>query len=112
VPSGPLLRRVAAVVSPAGNGIVVRAAAAGVPVLLLPDGKDQFDVTRGAEAAGLGIVLDRTRLDAAETRRALRALLDEPGYRTRARELARRAATYDAARTAADAIERALRSAS
>jgi len=103
-PHGSLLPRVAAVVSHAGNGTVTRAACAGVPLLLLPDGKDQFDVARGAAAAGIALVLDRDEADATRVRARLRALLHDAGYPRRARELARRAALYDAAATAADAV--------
>jgi UDP:flavonoid glycosyltransferase YjiC (YdhE family) len=110
MPHGALLSRVAAVVSHAGNGTVTRAACAGIPLLLLPDGKDQFDVARGAAAAGIALVLDREAADAMRVRTALRKLLDEPAFRTRARQLARRAARYDAAATAADAVERLLAS--
>jgi UDP:flavonoid glycosyltransferase YjiC (YdhE family) len=104
-PHGALLPRVAAVVSHAGNGTVTRAACAGVPLLLLPDGKDQFDVARGAAAAGIALVLDREQADATRVRSALWTLLKDARYRIRARELARRAARYDAAATAADAVE-------
>jgi UDP:flavonoid glycosyltransferase YjiC (YdhE family) len=110
VPHGALLPRVAAVVSHAGNGTVTRAACAGVPLLLLPDGKDQFDVARGAAAAGIALVLDREDADAPRVRTALRKLLDRREFRTRAHQLAQRAARYDAAATAADAAERFLAS--
>jgi UDP:flavonoid glycosyltransferase YjiC (YdhE family) len=105
LPHGALLPRVVAVVSHAGNGTVTRAACAGVPLLLLPHGKDQFDVARGAAAAGIALVLDRERADATRVRSALRTLLKDARYRMRARELARRAARYDAAATSADAVE-------
>ena len=111
MPHGALLPRVAAVVSHAGNGTVTRAACAGVPLLLLPDGKDQLDVARAAAASGIALVLGREDADAARVRTALRTLLDEPGFRARARQLARRATRYDAAATAADAVERLLASA-
>jgi UDP:flavonoid glycosyltransferase YjiC (YdhE family) len=110
MPHGALLPRVAAVVSHAGNGTVTRAACAGVPLLLLPDGKDQFDVARGAAAAGIALVLDRAETGATHVRSALRKLLDEPGFRTRAHRVAERAARYNAAATAADAVERFLTS--
>src|SRR5215217_2009257 len=110
IPHGVLLPRVAAVVSHAGNGTVTRAACAGVPLLLLPDGKDQFDVARGAAAAGIALVLDREDADATRVRITLRTLLDEPEFRTRARQLAQRAAHDDAAATAAEAVERLLAS--
>jgi UDP:flavonoid glycosyltransferase YjiC (YdhE family) len=107
LPHGALLRPVAAVISHAGNGTVTRAACAGVPLLLLPDGKDQPEVARGAAAAGLALVLDREQADGTRVRAALRTLL-HPRYRRHARELARQAARYDAAATGADAVETLL----
>jgi UDP:flavonoid glycosyltransferase YjiC (YdhE family) len=106
MPHGALLPRVAAVVSHAGNGTVTRAACAGVPLLLLPHGKDQFDVARGAAAAGIALVLDREETGATHVRSALRKLLDEPGFCNRAHRVAERAARYNAAAAAADAVER------
>jgi UDP:flavonoid glycosyltransferase YjiC (YdhE family) len=44
-------------VNHAGNGSVNRAATAGVPTLLMPTGRDQFQVARGATAAGMAITL-------------------------------------------------------
>lgn len=105
---GALLPHVSAVVSHAGNGTVTRAACAGVPLLLLPGGRDQPEVARGAAAAGIALVLDRERSDAARVRSALRTLLQDTRYLVRARALARRAEHYDAPATAADAIEALL----
>jgi UDP:flavonoid glycosyltransferase YjiC (YdhE family) len=108
IPHGVLLPRLSAVVSHAGNGIVTRAACAGVPLLLIPGGKDQPEVARGAAAAGIAIVLERERADAERTREAIRTLLGQTRYRLRAQEVARRAKAYDAASVAADATERLL----
>lgn len=108
IPHGALLPHVSAVVSHAGNGTVTRAACAGVPLLLLPGGRDQPQVARGAAAAGIALVLDRERADAARVRSALRTLLQDTRYLVRARALARRAGHYDAPATAADAIEALL----
>lgn len=107
-PHGALLPRVAAAVSHAGNGLVTRAACAGVPLLLVPGGKDQPEVARGAAAAGIAIVLERTTADGGRVRDAIRTLLGDEGYRERARAIAARAREYDAPRTAADAISRVL----
>lgn len=112
VPHTALLPRVAAVVSHAGNGTVTHAACAGVPLLLLPAGRDQFEVARGAAAAGIALVLERAELDPAAFRDALRTLLHDVGYRERARAIASRAAAYDAPKIAADAVDELLRSTS
>ena len=111
VPHGTVLPRVAAVVSHGGNGTVTRAACAGVPLLLLPQGKDQFEVARGAAAAGIAIALDRREAESRRVRTALRSLLYEPDFRTRARDLAQQATRYDAAAATAAAVEGLLGSA-
>ena len=105
---GALLPHVSVVVSHSGNGTVTRAACAGVPLLLLPGGRDQQEVARGAAAAGIALALDREHGDATRVRSGLRTLLEDARYRTRARALARRAARYHAAATAADALEAML----
>lgn len=106
VPHAALLPRVGAVLSHAGNGTATHAACAGVPMLLLPDGRDRFEVARGAVAAGVAIEIARDAVDADALRDALRRLLGDPGYRERAQVLAARASEYDAPRAAADAIEK------
>lgn len=108
VPHTALLPHVAAVVSHAGNGTVTHAACAGVPLLLLPAGRDQFEVARGAAAAGIALVLDRDDLEPAALRASLRALIDDRRYRDHARAIAQRASAYDAPATAADAVEQLL----
>lgn len=103
-----VLPRVSAVVSHGGNGTVTHAACAGVPLVLLPEGRDQFEVARGAVAAGVAVELRRDEADASAMRRALQSVLDDPAYRRRARAIADRAAAYDAPVAAADAIEAAV----
>jgi UDP:flavonoid glycosyltransferase YjiC (YdhE family) len=105
VPHAALLPRVAAVVSHGGNGTVTHAACAGVPLVLLPEGRDQFEVARGAVAAGIAIELRRDSVDAATVRSAVRAVLAEPEFGERARAIAERATQYDAPAAAADAVE-------
>ena len=105
VPHGALIERASAVLCHAGNGIVTRAACAGVPLLLFPDGRDRFEVARGAVAAGIAISVEREQLDAEGARIAIRALLRKPAYRLRARELAGAARTYDTAGHSANLVE-------
>ena len=105
VPHSALLERVAVALCHAGNGIVTRAACAGVPLLLFPDGRDRFEVARGAVAAGVAITLPRDGLSASRTRASIRTLLDEPRYRLSATALAEAARKYSAATDAADRVE-------
>lgn len=108
IPHSALIDRVALVACHAGNGVVTRAACSGVPVLLFPDGRDRFEVARGATAAGVAIVIERDSCDAAATRQAIRTLLEDPDYSRRASQLAQAAGTYTAAETAASHIEALL----
>ena len=110
MPHDALVRRVAIVACHAGNGTVTRAACAGVPLLLFPTGRDQFQVARGARMAGLAIELDPDHRDVLSVTEAMGELLDGDRYGRRAREFAREAQNYDAAAVSADRVEALIRS--
>jgi UDP:flavonoid glycosyltransferase YjiC (YdhE family) len=59
-PHREVLRHAAAVVTHGGHGTVVKALAAGVPMVLLPHGRDQGDTAVRVTARGAGIALKRT----------------------------------------------------
>jgi UDP:flavonoid glycosyltransferase YjiC (YdhE family) len=105
IPHSVLVDRTSLVLCQAGNGTVTRAACAGVPLLLFPDGRDRFEVARGAVAAGTAIAFERDGLDAEKVREAIRALLTDSKYRARSKKLAVAARKYRAATTSADRIE-------
>jgi UDP:flavonoid glycosyltransferase YjiC (YdhE family) len=67
-----LLPRTACVVCHAGQGITQKALAAGVPVVAVPFGRDQFEVARRVEVAGAGVRLPAPRLRADRLRAAVR----------------------------------------
>lgn len=71
-PHGPLLRRATAVICHGGMGITQKALAAGVPVCVVPWGRDQLDVGRHVEIAGAGVTLPRGRLGVEALRAAVR----------------------------------------
>ncbi len=54
LPHGALVRRAACVVCHGGMGITQRAIAAGVPVCVVPFGRDQFEVASRVTAVGAG----------------------------------------------------------
>jgi UDP:flavonoid glycosyltransferase YjiC (YdhE family) len=56
-PHNQLLQRAAAVVTHAGHGTVIRALAAGVPLLCMPMGRDQNDNAARVVARGAGLRL-------------------------------------------------------
>lgn len=98
LPHNVVLERCAVFVNHAGNGAVNRAAAAGKPALLLPTGRDQFQVARGATAAGFAITLQPDQRDERSVGEALAQLLDAPSFAAQAARLAQSASAYDAAR--------------
>lgn len=76
----------AAVVTHAGHGTVIRALAAGVPMLCLPLGRDQHDNTARIVARGAGLALAPSA-PAGVIRDAIRRLLDEPDFRVAAQRI-------------------------
>jgi UDP:flavonoid glycosyltransferase YjiC (YdhE family) len=76
----------AAVVTHAGHGTIIKALAAGVPAVCIPQGRDQGDNVVRVERQGAGIGVKRTASVGA-VHRALRRILDDPTYRERARAL-------------------------
>ena len=78
VPHSHLLPRAEVVVTHGGMGATQKALTAGVPVVVVPWGRDQAEVGRRAEAAGVGVYLPKRKLtpealrDAVQRARALK----------------------------------------
>lgn len=98
-------RRAALVVCNGGSPTVQQALASGRPVLGLAANMDQHLSMRSVEAAGVGILLRSERATPERIARAVRRLLEDPGFRSRAESLAARFAAYDAPATFCRAIE-------
>jgi len=79
-----VLRRCAVAISHAGSGAMLGAAAAGVPVLAVPQAADQFLNARSMADAGMALRLMPDELSPDAIRLALRRLLDERSFRERA----------------------------
>jgi MGT family glycosyltransferase len=106
VPHGPILEQAACVVCHGGMGITQKALAAGVPVCVVPFGRDQFDVARHVQVADAGTRLPASRLRADRLRKAVREAMEKKAGAERI------AATFAAAggpRAAVDALEELLR---
>jgi MGT family glycosyltransferase len=85
-PHGEVLKRCSVVVTHGGHGTVLKALAAGVPLVLLPHGRDQADNAVRVTTRGAGITLPRR----AAPRRIAAAVTDVlavPAYRNAATEL-------------------------
>lgn len=85
-PHNAIMREAAAVVTHGGHGTVMRALAAGLPLLCLPMGRDQNDNAARVAARGAGLVLSRDA-EVPALVEALRRLLDEPGFSAAAQRL-------------------------
>ena len=87
VPQEQVLPRCAAVVAHAGSGSVRGALAHGLPLVLVPQGADQFDNAARCEAVGAAVVVRPEELTAAAVRLALKRVLDEPSFAEAARRV-------------------------
>jgi MGT family glycosyltransferase len=96
-PHARVMQEAAAAVSHCGHGTVMKALAAGVPLLCLPMGRDQHDNAARVVARGAGLELP-VAAEPPDIAAALRRLLSEPGFRAAAARLGRRVAE-DAARS-------------
>ena len=81
IPQGVLLPRCDAVITHGGAGTTLGALAFGVPLLLLPQGADQYANAERVVAAGAGRQLLRDELSVDAVRDSVRAVLDDASYR-------------------------------
>ena len=99
----PLLPRCDMVVCHGGTGTTLAALAAGLPLVLVPQGADQFDNARACERSGAARVLAPGRVTASAVRDAVRAVLPEGSSE---RAAARRFAAEIAAMPSAESVAR------
>lgn len=85
-PHAEVLAEAAAVVTHGGHGTVVRALAAGVPLVVMPHGRDQADNAVRVSERGAGLTLRRTA-QPAKVAAAVGRLLAEPSFRRSAEHL-------------------------
>jgi MGT family glycosyltransferase len=87
-PHSAILRHAGVVVTHGGHGTVVRALAAGVPLVVMPHGRDQADNAVRVTSRDAGVCIDRDA-DGATVAAAVRRVLDDPRYLRAARDLGR-----------------------
>jgi UDP:flavonoid glycosyltransferase YjiC (YdhE family) len=98
LPLSPLLPRCDAVLCHAGTGTTLAALAAGLPLVLVPQGADQFDNARACERAGAARILMPDQVTPAAVRDAVWTVLrDDSSERAAARALAAEIATMPSA---------------
>lgn len=101
----PLLERASCVVCHGGMGITQKALAHGVPVCVVPFGRDQLEVAGHVKAAGAGEVLQPFRLNPSRLRKAVQSAI---GRRDKAQGLAAALARAGGPEAAADELEALL----
>ena len=106
LPHGPVLERAACVVCHGGMGITQKTLASGVPLCVVPFGRDQLEVARHVEVAGAG-----TRLPAARLRpdRLLAAVREARSKKAGAQRIAAAFAGAGGPQAAADVLEKLVR---
>ena len=88
VPQSLLLPRCDVVVAHGGSGTTLAALAHGLPLLLLPQGANQFWNAERCADLGVGLRLLAHEVRPGAVRDAVLALLEQPAYRVRARGIA------------------------
>ena len=87
LPSAPhdaVMKEVSLVVSHGGHGTVSRALSHGLPLLVMPMGRDQGDIAARVEACGAGLILAPAAAET-EIAAAISRLIEEPQFRAAAR---------------------------
>jgi hypothetical protein len=88
LPYDELLKDIDVVVAHGGAGTNLGALAAGIPLVLAPQGADQGGQAERATAAGAAILIPLEELSPGAVARAVADVLGQPGYRTSARKVA------------------------
>jgi len=81
IPQGVLLPRCDAVITHGGSGTTLGALAFGVPLVLLPQGADQYANAERIAAAGAGLQLLKDDVSADAVRDSVRNVLDDASYK-------------------------------
>ena len=87
-PHSEVLTQASVVVTHGGHGTVVRALAAGVPLVVMPHGRDQADNAVRVTTRNAGVSINRNA-QPATIAAAVRRILDDPRYRQAAKKLGR-----------------------
>jgi UDP:flavonoid glycosyltransferase YjiC (YdhE family) len=109
VPHGTVLDRARLMVGHAGHGMVAKALRHGVPMVLVPWGRDQPGVAARAEAMGAAAVVPRADCTAERLAEAVARVLGEPGYAKAARRASERLRSDDPLGRACGIVERLVR---
>jgi MGT family glycosyltransferase len=108
VPHSAVLKRSGLLVSHAGHGVVAKALYYGVPMVLVPWGRDQPGVASRAAALGIAEVVTRHDLTEPRLAAAIHRVLGTPRYQAMAARIASRLQAQDPVALARARIEALL----
>ena len=103
-----VLKRACLLLGHAGHGVVLKALYYGVPMVLVPLGRDQPGVAARAKALGVAEVIPREALSDARLAKAVAAVLASPQYQIGAQRHAQRLRNQNPVGLACQAIEALL----
>lgn len=107
LPMSELLPTVDGVAFHGGSGTMLAAAAAGVPMVIVPFAADQLDNADRCLAAGIAQVVPLAELSVAAAQAAVEAVLTDAAYRQRAEQVAAEIAAMPSADAAVERLEAA-----
>ncbi|MGH3072461.1 MAG: glycosyltransferase [Gaiellaceae bacterium] len=105
LPQEDVLPHTSAVVFHGGSGTMLGALAHGLPLVILPQGADQFDNAALCELAGVAVVVLPAEADTGSVRAALDRVLSEPPFTEAAARIAAEIAAMPSADEVAERIE-------
>jgi len=105
VPHSEVLAKSRLVISHAGHGIAMKALYYGVPMVLVPWGRDQPGVAARAEALGVATVVRRDACNDASVAKAVCRILDDVRDTERANTISKRLQEEDAVKVACTRVE-------
>jgi MGT family glycosyltransferase len=101
-----LLRRTSVMITTAGGGTVMAGLAAGVPMVVVPTEWDKAENAQRVVESGAGVRISPSSCSAKTLRRAVRELLENPGYRRNAQRLSQILGRQGGPERAATLLER------
>ncbi len=105
IPHSQILPHCRLVISHAGHGIVMKAMTYGIPMVLVPWGRDQPGVAIRAKQLGTATVVPGHRFSADALSGAIRMVLDDPGYLEQSQRVSNRLCNMDGVANAVGHIE-------
>ncbi|WP_375492730.1 nucleotide disphospho-sugar-binding domain-containing protein [uncultured Jatrophihabitans sp.] len=105
LPFSALLPRLDVLVTNGGYGGSLAALRHAVPLVLAGDTEDKIETTARLAWSGAGINLATGRPDEAALRSAIDTILQDPDYRSRARQISTESAGYDPLQSIADSLD-------